>query len=91
MGRSTTPTYALRLTVMRRGSYSPQAWNVKAYGRPTAATLATQVAAFEASTREGGCNAHLGAETVRTARVTRQSTGETVATYTAPAFAAAAA
>lgn len=90
MGRSTTPTYRLHLTVAGRFTYSPQAWNSKAYGRPSATTLATQVAAFEASTRPGGCNAHLGAETVLRARVVHQFTGETVATYTASAFAVAA-
>jgi hypothetical protein len=90
MGRSTTPTYRLQITVAGRGAYGPQAWNTKAYGRPSAATLATQVAAFEASTREVGYNAHLGAETVLRARVVHQFTGETVATYTAPAFAVAA-
>lgn len=89
MGHSTTPTYRLHLTTTSRFSYSPQAWNVKAYGRPTDTTLATQVAAFEESTRTG-VNSHLGAETVRTARVVRQSTGETVATYTMPAFVAVA-
>jgi len=83
MGRSTTPTYVVHLTVPGF-HYTPAAWRVKQAGRPTDANLAAYVKAFEASTEPGGVNAHLGPQTVRSAQVVRQATGEQVASYAAP-------
>lgn len=85
MGRSTTPTHAVRM-VVPGFAYSPAAWPTKHHGRPTDATLAEYVTEFEASCAPGGCNAHLGPQRVTRASVIRQSTGALVASYTAPAF-----
>lgn len=80
MGRSVTPTFRVELHVL--GSvYTPQAWPTKHAGRPSDATLKAYVEEFEASTRSGGVNAHLGEEFVMDAKVVRQSNGEVVATY----------
>lgn len=85
MGRSTTPTFAVTAMYYHanggRWGSTPYGWDSKREGRPSDATLARHVAAFEASTRQGGANAHLGAATVLRARVVRQSTGETVGVY----------
>lgn len=86
---SITPTFRVELRVI--GSHwTPAAWPTKHAGRPSDATLAAYVASLEASTRPGGVNAHLGETVVRTAKVVRQSTGDVVATYEAPLFAAVA-
>lgn len=85
MGYSTTPTFAVHFAIPGQ-RWTPAAWNTKRDGRPSEATLARYIEALEASTAPGGCNAHLGKVTVTSARVVRQSTGETVATYEAPAF-----
>jgi len=86
MGTSLTPTYRVEFRIA--GSYwTPSAWNVKRDGRPTDEKLATYVADLEASTREGGCNAHLGATVVFGATIVRQSDDEVVASYTGPMFA----
>jgi hypothetical protein len=62
--------------------YSPASWNCRQNGRPTAANLAKHVAGFEASTRPGGCNSHLGATVVTGARIRRNEyRGEVVARY----------
>jgi hypothetical protein len=61
--------------------YTPMAWPTKHAGRPSDEALRAYVEGFEASTREGGVNAHLGEEFVLDARVVRQSNGEVVATY----------
>lgn len=85
MGRSVTPTYRIEFRIA--GSYwTPSAWNVKRDGRPTEDRLAQYVNDLEASTREGGVNAHLGEQVVLSAKVVRQSTGEVVASYAKPMF-----
>lgn len=93
MGRSITPTFRLEGTAVgdADGRRFPilQAWETKYAGRPSDATLAAHVKVAEAATLPGGVNAHLGAERITTARVVRQSTGEVVATFTAPMFAVA--
>lgn len=88
---TTTPTYTVTLRVP--GFYfTPAAWRVTsrtqipADGRPTEANLARYVDSFEASTRLGGANAHLGATRVARAFITDQRTGHKVAEYTAPMF-----
>lgn len=48
----------------RKTRYSP------AYGVPTDANLAAFVARYEASTRPGGCNVHLGPDVVLSAYIT---------------------
>jgi hypothetical protein len=92
MGATRTPAWVVEIRTDGRGGYTPAPWNVRSqpnrpgYGRPTDANLAAYVARFEASTRPGGVNAHLGAETVRRAWVRRNGawgTGETVARYEA--------
>lgn len=89
MGRTVTPTFALTLRVP--GFYmTPSGWDCKRQGRPSDATLAAAVEMFEASTRPGGCNAHLGTTVVSSAKVVRQSTGDVVAEYRAAAFVAVA-
>jgi hypothetical protein len=89
MGRSITPTY--RIEFRLAGSYwTPSGWNVKRDGRPTDERLAQYVADLEASTREGGVNAHLGEQVVLSAKVVRQSSGEIVASYAKPMFSAVA-
>lgn len=89
MGRSLTFTFRVKLVVHsaetgQPRTYTPFAWRVKESGRPTDENLAAYVQAFEDSTKPGGVNAHLGREVVSSAKVRRQSTGEVVATYTAP-------
>lgn len=82
MGKSTTTTY--RVAIFVPGfAYTPQGWDCKRYGRPTEASLAQWVRDFEAATEPGGVNAHLGATTIRRARVIRQSTDVEVASYSA--------
>jgi hypothetical protein len=73
-----TPTYAVRLHVPGF-AYTPMGWDCKRAGRPTEANLAAYVASFERSTQPGGVNAHLGAQKVKRAWITRQATGERVA------------
>lgn len=84
---STTPAYRIEISATG-GSYTPAGWNAKHSGRPTAANLARYVEGLEESTREGGVNAHLGATVVWSAKIIRQATGDTVATYNGPLFAA---
>lgn len=84
MGRSTTPTYVVKLHV-RGYALTEMAWHCKDSGRPSDKTLRNYVAMFEASTQEGEANAHLGRTHVVSAYVRRQSTGEYAARYTAPA------
>jgi len=86
MGRSTTPTFRCEMNISR-GSMTPLAWDTKHAGRPSDATLKAFVEHFEASTRQGGVNAHLGPTVVWSAKVIRQSTGDTVASYQGPLFA----
>jgi hypothetical protein len=63
--------------------YTPAPWRTRQAGRPTTANLAAHVEAFEASTEPGGCNAHLGATRVTSARIRRnQLRGVVVASYT---------
>jgi hypothetical protein len=57
-----------------------------AYGRPTAENLKAYVEHFEASTKEGECNSHLGVTVVFSAFIKDQRTGETLATYRGPSF-----
>jgi hypothetical protein len=86
MGRTTTSTYAVRITVPGY-QYSLTPWHCKESGRPTDANLARYVAAFEASTQPGGSNAHLGEQHVSSAYVKVNSghDGAVVARYRAPA------
>lgn len=90
MGRSITWKYRIEMQATG-GYYTPARWDTKHAGRPTDLTLARHIELFEASTREGGCNAHLGAVTVTSAEVIRQADATVVAAYTRPALAAAAA
>lgn len=85
MGRVTTPTFAVRIFV-KDAVYSPTGWPCDRLGLPSDERLARYVQGYEDSTRPGGCNAHVGPETVTRARIIRQATGEIVASYTAPMF-----
>lgn len=78
---SHTPTY--RVETHAKGVYmTPAAWPTKHAGRPSDKTLAVYVADFEASCAHG-VNRHLGETVILSAKIVRQSTGETVATYRA--------
>lgn len=86
MGRSTTPTFRCEMKISS-GHCTPMGWDTKHAGRPSDATLKAHVEHFEASTKPGGVNDHIGATVVWSAKIIRQSTGETVATYQGPMFA----
>jgi hypothetical protein len=80
MGQSITPAYRVEVTV--EGSYwTPARWDAKHFGRPNDGALVDYVEQVEASTREGGVNAHLGATVIRSAKVIRQADNEVVARY----------
>lgn len=69
---------------------TPSEWRSKTrrqlpgMGTPNAANLGRYIEGFEASTRAGGPNAHLGTQTVVSARIVRQSTGEVLASFPTP-------
>jgi hypothetical protein len=85
MGRTATSKYAVSVTVPGY-SYSLAAWRCKQSGRPTEANLTAYIEAFEASTRPGGANAHLGEQRVTSAYIkVNEYNGRTVAKYQAPA------
>lgn len=79
MSSSIVP-FVIRYTV-DNGKWTPGAWRSKFNGRPTAKNLAAYVESMQASTLPGGCNAHLGATTILSATVTRQSDGAVVASF----------
>lgn len=66
--RDMTTKYQVTLTVPGR-HYSPVSWNCKRDGKPTTVSLGKYVESFEASTRPGGVNAHLGVEVVSSAQI----------------------
>jgi hypothetical protein len=84
--RDTTPTYVVQISDGVH-YYTASAWRVtsrtqvRADGRPTTANLKRYVESFEASTRPGGVNAHLGETTVKRARINHNITGTLVAEY----------
>jgi len=83
MGRIVTPKYAVRIEVAGPFLMTPAAWR-REYGRPNALSLAKYVENFEASTREGGANEHLGPTTVTRAAIKRNVLGGAIlATYEA--------
>jgi hypothetical protein len=62
--------------------WTPAPWNCRQNGRPTAPNLARYVQDLEASTMPGGCNSHLGATRVASARIRYNVLGgATVAGY----------
>jgi hypothetical protein len=77
MGRVVTPKYSLEVEVAGPFRVTPAAWRAE-YGRPNCITLAKYVETFEASTRPGGANAHLGPTTVVSARIRRNVPGGAV-------------
>jgi hypothetical protein len=80
MGRTITPKYALTVKVESGRYYTPMAWTVREDGPATVAGLSRWIEAFEASTAQGGANAHLGVERITSARITLNvSGGEIVA------------
>jgi hypothetical protein len=66
---------------------TPAEWRTRTRGRfeglgkPTTENLAKYVAAFEASTQDKGCNAHLGVQKVIQASILDQDTWVVVATF----------
>jgi hypothetical protein len=76
--------------VTDKGYWTPAEWvsgkrfNYPGYGKPTAENLAKYVAVSEAATHKGGCNERVGATTILKAEIVRQSTGEILASYSAP-------
>lgn len=86
MGRSTTPTFRIDLTVRHAKNevavaWTSQSWSVAFAGRPTAENLQRWVGRTEGSTSPGGCNEHLGVTIIKTAVVTRQKDSVVVATF----------
>jgi hypothetical protein len=83
---STTPKYIVKIADGRY-AYSPIAWiaskraatQIRVDGKPTVENLRRWVASFEAATQPGGCNAHLGATKLTSARIVNNFTGELVA------------
>lgn len=88
MGRIVTPKYRLEMQLVGFLNTS-SVWDVtsrgmiKGKGKPTADNLRKEVEAFEASTRPGGVNAHLGPIKVSRAEIIHQKSGATVAQYEA--------
>lgn len=77
-----TPKYALSIKISGNCTASKMAWSCRDAGRPTDRNLAKWVEGFEASTRPGGCNAHLRPTVVWSAVVTRNNgSNEVVAEY----------
>jgi hypothetical protein len=99
MGQSIAVTYTVELVTRgesgRRFLCTPAEWRVKArnrvpgYGRPTVANLENYISTFEGSTQAGGCNAHLGAQKVVSAKIVDQRTKGVVASYALPTPASA--
>lgn len=90
MGRSITPPYRVEIEYTD-GRNSRTTWNLRsnnarvpADGKPTATNLARYVESFHASTAPDGANKHLAGLKIETARIVRQATGETMATWHAP-------
>ena len=73
------------------GRCTPMGWDVngrhgyQGKGKPNAENLKKYVEAFEASTKPGECNGHLGVTKVLAAQIVKQSTDDVVATYKAGA------
>lgn len=58
----------------------------KEYGKPTAQNLQTFRQKFIDSTKKGGCNEHLGLQTMGDLRIRRQKNDEILAEYKATMF-----
>lgn len=99
MGKTFTPTYRLEVTENARKSYTAPlrgmhntfGWKAKEYGKPTTANLEKWITAYHESLKLGGCNEHLSRSlgylpTLKAAKIIRQSTGEVMAEWNAPAF-----
>jgi len=86
--RDTTPTYIVKIIDGRYG-YEPFAWlttsktQIRADGKPTADNLKRWVESFEAATKPGGVNAHLGETKIRRAAILHNMTRQPVAEYVA--------
>jgi hypothetical protein len=91
MGTTRTPTFRVEATSVRlrdgkRFHEVLLGWR----GTATDAKLAEWVETFDTATAPGGVNAHLGQHQTTRAKVVRQTTGETVATFVRPMFEAVA-
>jgi hypothetical protein len=88
MGMSQTLTSKYQVRIFSPAhNYSPASWNCRRDGRPTDANLARYVESFEASTRPGGVNAHLGETRIlRAVIAVNEYGGDVVARYSAPLF-----
>ena len=85
MGRTTTPTFRVEIDGRR------MAWNHKDSGRATDANLERFVIVYAKSHEADGVNEHISLSLGHvpyptTARIVRQATGATVASWTAGAF-----
>jgi hypothetical protein len=81
MGRIVTPKYVVEVEVSGPYRHTRAPWR-REYGRPNAIDLGKYVAKFEASTRPGGANEHIGPTTVLRARIKLNvAGGATVATF----------
>lgn len=79
MKRDYTPVYRMAAWEapserFPHGNYWEQAWK----GKASEKRLREKVASYEASTRPGGVNEHLGERRVEAAKLVRQRTGENV-------------
>jgi hypothetical protein len=59
---------------------------IPAHGKPTEENLKAYIEHFEASSKSGGCNEHLGVQVVFSAFIKDQRTGVVLATYRGPSF-----
>jgi hypothetical protein len=80
------------MTITGTARRTPAEWRTRkqgqapGYGKATPENLQAYVKHFEASTKEGGCNAHLGLTVVFSAFIKDQRTGAVLATYRGPSF-----
>ncbi len=96
MGKSYTPAFRIEVDDVRRPDGSGYihstgaAWR-REYGRPTSKNLGEYMRRLNDSLKPGGVNAHISRSYGfmpfhSSARIVRQSTGETVAAWEAPLF-----
>jgi hypothetical protein len=76
-----------QVTVVAPGlaQYTSYSWNCRRDGRPTGANLRKHIKSFEAATKPGGVNAHLGEVTVLRAEIRlNDGSRKVVVSYEAP-------
>jgi len=88
MSRDRAIRYVCHVVIDQPGrAWTPSEWRtrpqgqIQADGKPTTENLRKHCEHYERSTQPGGCNSHLGATQILSARIVDQNTGETVASY----------